>query len=237
MEEKTINTQAEEVKTATETTEQTLGEISNPEVKQDPKTVGLDKFLDIKRENKELRNQLSELANRIEQGENKQDIAQDLEELAEEHQIDKSFLNKLAKSIEKRAEERLEATLSQKLEPITKVEREKQFNDSFNKALNRALEQMPEYKDVVNENTIKALATSPLNANKTMTQIIEETYSNNITGKGNIETTKVNGGKEPDTLDYEKAKNDADYFKEIMSNPKLKKEYNEKNLSEVAKYL
>lgn len=238
MEEETLNTQSEAVNTETETTEQTLGEMINPEApKEELKTIGLDKFLDLKKENKELKNQLNELAKRIESGDNKQDIADDIEALAEEHDIDKSFLNKLVKSIETKAERSLEEKLNAKIEPLTKSQQENKFNETFNNALNKAVKDMPEYQEIINPEVLKALALSPVNAKKTMAQIIEETYGNLITGRRTIETTKPGGGKEPAELDYNKANSDSEYFKEVMANPKLKAQFNERNLAEVSKYM
>lgn len=238
MEEETLNTQSEAVNTETETTEQTLGEMINPEApKEELKTIGLDKFLDLKKENKELRNQLNDLAKRIESGDNKQDIADDIETLAEEHDIDKSFLNKLVKSIETKAERSLEEKLNAKIEPLTKSQQENKFNETFNNALNKAVKDMPEYQEIINPEVLKALALSPVNAKKTMAQIIEETYGNLITGRRTIETTKPGGGKEPAELDYNKANSDSEYFKEVMANPKLKAQFNERNLAEVSKYM
>lgn len=238
MEEETLNTQSEAVNTETETTEQTLGEMINPEApKEELKTIGLDKFLDLKKENKELRNQLNDLAKRIESGDNKQDVADDIEALAEEHDIDKSFLNKLVKSIETKAERSLEEKLNAKIEPLTKSQQENKFNETFNNALNKAVKDMPEYQEIINPEVLKALALSPVNAKKTMAQIIEETYGNLITGRRTIETTKPGGGKEPAELDYNKANSDSEYFKEVMANPKLKAQFNERNLAEVSKYM
>lgn len=236
MEKETNNTQAEEVKIATETTEQTLGEITNPTT-EEPKTIGLDKFLDIKKENKELRKQIDALANRINSSNDKQDFTTDLDALAEEFDLDKGFIKKLAKSIERKATEELNETIGAKLEPITRQEKAKQFEEAFQKSFDKSLDVMPEYKNLVNKDLIKALATSPLNANKTMSQIIEESYSNQVAGKKSLETTTNNGGKEPETLNYDKAKKDSEYFDEIMNNPKLKEEYNKKHLQEVSKYL
>ncbi len=236
MEEEILNTQEEAVNSTTETTEQTLGEIIEPKAEELP-TVGLDKFLDIKKENKELKKQLNDLAKRIEKGEDRQEISDDLEALAEEHDIDKAFLSKLVKTVQSQAIGSLEERINQKIEPLTRSQQEQKLNESFNKVFTKTLENSPEYKDIVNPEVIKALALSPVNAKKTMSQILEETYGHLITGKRTIETTKPGGGKEPQELDYSKANSDSDYFKEVMANPKLKEEYNKKNLSEVMKFL
>jgi len=96
---------------------------------------------------------------------------------------------------------------------------------------------MPEYENLVNREVIKVLSLDPKNANKTFAQLIEETYGKAITGKRTIETTKPGGGKEPTEIDFDKALKDTEYFKEIMSNPTLKKKYNDSISSRVSRYL
>ncbi len=236
MEEEIQNTQAEAATKATEPTVQTIGEVIQQEAKK-PETVGLDKFLEIKKENKELKNQLNDLAKRIESGDNKQDVAEDIEALANEHDIDPNFLNKLVKSIESKAEKNLEERISQKLAPLTEKDKEEKIEKAFSKAYEATISEMPEYENLVNREVIKVLSLDPKNANKTFAQLIEETYGKAITGKRTIETTKPGGGKEPTEIDFDKALKDTEYFKEIMSNPTLKKKYNDSISSRVSKYL
>jgi len=236
MDEEIQTTQAEAVTEATETPVQTIGEVIQQEAKK-PETVGLDKFLEIKKENKELKNQLNDLAKRIESGDNKQDVAEDIQALADEHDIDSNFLNKLVKSIESKAEKNLEERISQKLAPLTEKDKEEKIEKAFSKAYEATISEMPEYENLVNREVIKVLSLDPKNANKTFAQLIEETYGKAITGKRTIETTKPGGGKEPTEIDFDKALKDTEYFKEIMSNPTLKKKYNDSISSRVSRYL
>lgn len=221
----------------TKVEEKSIGEIINePEVKEKP-TVGLDKFLEVKREKKELEKKLEELVRAKEEGATQSEVSEDLEALATEYNIDKSFLQKIAKSIESRAEKSMEERINAKLEPITKREREERVNTIFSKTFSETLESMPEYKGIANPDVIKALATNPANAKKTMSQILEEAYGNAITGRRTIERTIPGGGKEPTDVDFKRAQSDSEYFKQIMDNPNLKKKYNDKAQSEVARYL
>ena len=89
------------------------------------------------------------------------------------------------------------------------------------------MERAPEFKAIANPEVIKSLAILPQNAKKTLSQILEETYGNAITGKRTIETTSPGGGKEPEPLDIKRAEKDIEYFKEVMADPKKKAQYNE----------
>lgn len=239
----------EEVKTTQEgaenptpekTEEKTVSEIIGQGIEKSEnqqQTVGLDKFLDIKKENKELKKQIQELAKRLDGGDDEQDVSDDIEKLADEHNIDKSFLNKLVNSVKTRTEQDIESRLNAKLAPLTEASRNEQIEKAFRKAFDETIEQMPEYKNVVNPEVIKALSLDPKNAKKTFSEIIEGAYGNAISGKRTIEKTVPGGGKEPQEIDYDKAVKDASYFKEIMDNPSLKKKYNDGLASRVARYL
>jgi hypothetical protein len=91
---------------------------------------------------------------------------------------------------------------------------------------------MPEFTSIVNPGVIKALSLLPQNASKTFPQLIEETYGNAISGKRTMQTTTPGGGKDSAPLDYTKATQDMSYYNEVMANPKLKAEYNQKMLSQ-----
>ena len=239
MEEEIQSTPVVEVNTTPEeTAEQTIGDIINPVVEErKPETVGLDKFLEIKKENKELKNQLNDLARRIEEGDNKQDVADDIEALADEHDIDRKFLTKLVKTIESNVEKKSEEKFNSRLAPLTESAKQSKIDTAFKSAFEGTIEQMPEYKNIVNADVIKTLSLDPKNAKKTFSQLIEETYGNAITGKRTLETTKPGGGKEPVELDVNRAKQDPEYFKEVMASPKLRKEYNDGLLDRVSKFL
>lgn len=197
-------------------------------LKTEPKaeTVGLDKFLDNKRELKQANARVKELEDAIKDGATKVEITDDINAIAEEFDIDKNFLAKLAKSLSVKAKREAEEEISSKLKPLEERERSEKLDKAFKKHFKAAMEDMPEYADIVNENVIKAMTMQPENADKTFADIIEETYGGAIRGKRTAETTTPRGGKEPAPLDFAKARKDNAYFKEVMSDPKLKAEYN-----------
>ena len=88
------------------------------------------------------------------------------------------------------------------------------------------MEKMPDFKGLADPDVIKTLSLDPKNANKTLTQIVEDTYGNFLTGRRTVETTTPRGGKEPEKIDFARMTKDPSYYKEVMSDPDRKKEYN-----------
>jgi DNA-binding transcriptional MerR regulator len=62
--------------------------------------------------------------------------------------------------------------------------------------------------------------------NKTFAKILEESYGHLVTGKKTLEKTQARGGNSDAPIDFERAKKDMGYYKEIMAEPSLKAEYN-----------
>lgn len=228
MSEEVITPPVEETPSTPETTaEQTISEIA-AEVTETPKqeTVGLDKYMKEKKTRQDLEKQLADLKSSIEQGASKTDVSSDIASLAEEHGIDKEFLAKFANTIKAQAEKGID----EKLKPFTDKENKAKIDSVFNTHYAAAIAKMPEYEGIVNADVIKTLSLNPQNSSKTFSQLIEETYGNAITGRRTIERTTPGGGKDPEPLDFKKASSDINYFNEVMSNPKLKAEYNDKML-------
>lgn len=222
--------------------EQTMAEIVNSvEPKDEPKTVGLDKFLELKKELKTEQKSKEALVKRIEALEKRDnsgedlDLPEELKELAEEFDVDPKFLSKLKKAMS--GNQSIEDIVNAKIAPLTEKERQSKISEVFAKAFGEAINSVPEYKEIVNPDVIKSLSLQPENSNKTFVEIIEMTYGGINTGKRTIETTTPGGGKEPLEVDFAKADKDPEYFREVMANPTLKKKYNEQTLSKLKSIL
>lgn len=229
-------------KTVGEIIDDTVGDPKDPAEGDDPKdpdptaeTVPLATFLSTKKDAKKFEKLYNDLKTKSEKGDSSpEEIAEDLDALAEEFEIDPKFVKKLAKILEGKAEKKVGESMKPILEQNKKyTEKEKQeaIDKAFTKHYDAALETLPEYADIANAEVIKALSLLPANKDKTFVQLIEETYSKAITGKRTIEPTKPGGGKDPEPIDYEKARNDTKYFESIMADPAKKKEYNEHMLA------
>lgn len=209
--------------------EQTISEML-PEVEQKKNQVPESVFLAEKKARKELEKELVNLKKQYESGDvSNREVSSSINFIAEKHNIDKEFLGELISVIKSDTEKELENKFNSKFESKEKVEK---FETAFNKGLALALERGPEFKDVVNTDVVRQLATLPQNASKTISQIIEETYGNALQGKRTIETSvSPKGGQEPEPLDIERANKDIKYLTEILSDPKKKEQYNASLLS------
>lgn len=216
--------QAEET---VEETQQTIGELSeeiyNEESEEhtSEKTVPEYAFVAQKKALIAAEKELKALRESIQYQESSQyEQVTGVDAIADKYNIDREFMNELKSTIENDLDAKYASKESAK-------EKADKFNEAFNKQYNTALERGPEFQAIANPDVIKTLATLPQNKNKTVSQLLEETYGNALTGKRTIETTQPGGGKDPEPLDIAKAEKDINYFNEVMADPKKKAQYNE----------
>lgn len=117
--------------------------------------------------------------------------------------------------------------LAERLESIEKKDRSAKMEAIFQTNLAKTLENAPEFKDVVNVEVIKQMAFNPANANKTYKQLLEEAYGNALTGRRTIETTLPRGGAKDTKVDMRRAQTDGEYRRSVLTDPDLRKQYNE----------
>lgn len=178
---------------------------------------------DMKKENKQMARDLKDIKTAIESGATKKEVSANLKELAEKHNVDVDFLQDFAATVRKDAKADAEA----EVKPIKDAEQAEKLNKVFNDNFDLTLKDHPEYAKIVSKDVIKTLAFDPKNADKTFAQIMEESYGHLVTGKKTLESTKPRGGVKDAKVDFARASRDTEYFKEIMADPDLKKQYNE----------
>jgi signal transduction protein with GAF and PtsI domain len=212
----------DQAETTVEETQQTIEELNAVEEQEKPeiRTVPEHVFVEQKKALKQAEKEIKALKESITNGATRKEIASDIDSIADKYDVDKDFLEDLSSTIKKGFEEELSA------KQIAEQKAQK-FEKAFDNAYTEALDRGPEFKDIANPNVIKQLALLPQNAKKTLSQILEDTYGNALTGKRTIETTKPGGGKDPEPLDINRASRDTEYFKEVMADPKKKAQYNE----------
>lgn len=209
-----------------EVTEPSLGDVLQHEPAPEPKaeTIGLDKFLDIKKQNKELKKELDKMKTQIENGD---DVSnEDINSIADEYGVDKNFLKKLENTIRSQMNNDFDAKVSEKLKPLEQAEKAKQANQTFESIYTQTLERMPEYANVIDKDSLRTLAFQKENSTLSLPQLIEKIYGRSISGKKTIETTTPRGGKDPQEIDFSLARSDKEYFNQIMADPSLKAKYN-----------
>ena len=218
---------APQTETTVETTqevanEQTIGDMVE-ETQPEARVVDEHVFVAEKKARKAAERELKALKQSIEEGATQQEISDDIAEISDEYDIDPGFLQKLAQGIKAQTERDLDAKYASRL---GEKEKKEKFDDAFAKAFDSAIERGPEFQAIANPDVIKTLARLPENSRKTVSQLLEETYGNALTGKRTIETTTPGGGKDPEPLDISRAEKDIEYFKEVMADPKKKAQYN-----------
>lgn len=218
--------------------EETVGEALNTQPKkEEARVVPEAVFLEIKKENKQLAKDLKELKTSIEAGATNKEVSTDIKALADKYGLDEAnveLFQDFAKTVRAQVEQEVEG----RLKPLADKERAGKLDDAFNKHFSKAMEQMPEFESIVNKNVIKTLSLDPANANKTFTQLIEETYGRAVPGKRTLDTASIRAGKN-DSLDVDvaKAQKDPEYFKEVLANPILKKKYNDSLIGRISSQL
>lgn len=204
-----------------EVKEPTVKEALDP--KPEPKMVPEAALIEIKKENKQLAKDMKALQKKIEEGGDKKEVSADLKALGEKYNVDSEFLAEFRDSVKAQANEEFEA----KLKPIEEKEKAAETDKRATEVINKALEELPEFKTIVKQDTLKSLMQLPANANKTIRTIMEENFGHLVTGKRTLQPSIPGGGKEAAEIDHAKAAKDPEYFAQIMSDPASKKKYNE----------
>jgi hypothetical protein len=207
---------------------ETIAEIIGTDKKPEPKMVPEAAFLELKGDNKQLKNDIKALRTQIENGASEGKISASIDEIADEFSVDKKFLNKLTSAIRAEVEAETENKFSAKLKPFEDRDRAQAVASVFTKHFDKTMAEMEDYKDIVNKDAIFALSLLPANASKTLPQLIEETYGSAISGKRSIETTTPRGGVASGEFDFARANTDSAYLDEVLKDPALKKQYDEK---------
>jgi hypothetical protein len=208
--------------------EQTIAEIiGSPDPKPEPKVVPEAVFLELKNDNKALKNELKELRTQVQGGATDKQVSASVSAIAEKYEVDPKFLGELAQAIRTEVDAEAEGKISARMKPIEDEKRAEKIEKVFGTHFNKAMDDMEEYKDIVNKDAIFKLSLNPANASKTIPQLIEETYGNAVSGKRSIETTSPHRGSAPGVLDMDRADRDPAYLAEALKDPALKKQYDD----------
>lgn len=102
-----------------ETKTETISDIIDKPAQVEKQTVGLDKYMQEKKDRQAAEKKLAELESTIKSGATKSEISEDIESIANEYNIDSDFLARFAKGIESKFEGKIKETLR----PITEEDR------------------------------------------------------------------------------------------------------------------
>jgi len=183
-----------------------------------------------KNENVKLSNEIAELRRQIDSGEiSKREGNDSIDKLAEEYNVDKDFVGKLASAIKADTEAKFE----EKLRPFKEKEKKETFDKVFKEHYNNALKEMPEFANIADEDVIKALALRPENKDKSLEDIFEKVYGKVVVReKKPVESYTPGGEKLNPAVDMKRAETDIDYLNKVLDDPSTKKIYNENRARE-----
>lgn len=237
---KTDSNEAKEeskAETTVEAKEETIADaIQDKEETKIPDSIPYNRFKEKVEENKELASRVEELEKAIQSKDlSSREVSSEVKDIADEYGIDESVLDKLSQRLQAQAQ----ATIEEKLAPLNAKEKAEKQDKVLSQMLERAFEAHPEYKGIANPDVIKQLALNPANANKTMSQIMNDTYGNAVQSpdRKTMETTSPGKSEVIDSVDYDRAQRDSEYFAKIKADPKLKAEYNEKMTKELSRFM
>lgn len=224
------------VETTVDTKEETIADAMKDDKSKVPDSIPYSRFQEKVNSEKELKARVEELEAMVRDKDmSDTEVSDEIADIADEHNIDPKVLEKLAKSMNAK----LEKTVEERLAPLTERDKREKQDKILTSMLDRALEARPEFKDVIDVDVVKQLALLPQNANKTLTQLMEQTYGKAIkpSDKKTMETTTPGKSEAIESIDYSRAKTDTEYFKQIKADPKLHAEYNKKMTEDLSRYM
>lgn len=203
----------------------TMGEVS--QTAND--TVGLSKFLDEKNKRKEaealaqqLQYELDQARTMAQQGASQSYVDDTVNEIAQKYtDVSPELLRDLVSVTKREIDKEYGSKLNAFEADRQREAAEKKFSDLYT----RTISDMPEYSNMVNPEVIKSLAFNPMNANKTLPQIIEETYGRAIVGRKTLETSGGSSRRDnAGDIDFANMR-DSDW-EAIEADPALKAKHN-----------
>lgn len=238
--EETAETKVEVTPEETKVEDTIASDIVKPEVKVEEtkaKMVPEAVFLEEKRERKELAKELKEIKKLLEDGASTKEVSADVKDIAEEFGLTEQAVSKLIAKVGEQTKAEYDKEIEAKLKPIQERERAENVEKTFNEHFDKLMEAMPEFKGIATKDAIRALSLDPRNANKTFAKILEESYGHLVTGKKTIDGTSARGGVSDAPVDVKRMANDMEYYKEVMANPELKKQYNDATFAARMKHI
>lgn len=225
----TTEDQGEETIEVDDSQESTLGDVlddaeqggsqTTPDkksTKSDEDSVPLHVVIDMKNEIKDLKRKLKD---KEISSDDFNDQAKDL--LEEYSDVDPGFVKKLLSA----AKEEARKELLPEIDKINRTKRIEQQQATLKNLLDNSIAANPEFADVINEDVILQLAKDPKNKDKTMTQLIEETYGKTLTkGTKTLESTR-GGSRKSDIPNF--AKLSVEEEREVLNDPIQRKKYAE----------
>jgi len=192
------------------------------ETKPESESVPLAKFMGEKKKRQDLEARIKE----IEESPTESVTSASLSELADDLGVDIEAAKKIAATVKSEVMSDIEPRFAE-IDAEKKAKNEKKvLNDLFKTAIDKN----PDYKEVVDKETIIKLAKISENRGKTMSEIIKQTYGRVSQDETSPKTMETNKGsdKSPKKVDFDKlSKMDDETQLEVLRDPENRKAYNE----------
>lgn len=212
----------EQPKETPEPKKETMEELMGNKEEKQKRVVPEATFLEMKNENKSLKREMAELRKLVESGASKQEVAGEISDLIKEFpDVNPDFLNKFLGIAKNKAK----AEFDEEIRPLKEEKARETFDKKFADVFNKTLEEVPEFKSVADIEVIKALATKPENSKKNLEDLLQQVYGKFVTRERKTLEPNTPGGGKDIGVDFNRAQTDAEYRKQIKSNPESKKIY------------
>lgn len=226
----------------------TLGQVIGPESdhkSSDDETKEDRKWGEMKKENREMKQAITDLTNLVKATETSKLTEKQLADFAEKRGVDPESVRELADIIKltldggakptntvKKSDDEDEPVVPRVVEKLSP----KRLEAAVSKMLNDFLDSEPEYAEIVDEDVIKdmVLASPEKYQTKTMAQIVEKVYGKALQGKTGIESPRTTS-KETTKRRNVPVK-DQKEFDEILKDPEKMVDYKKGLMDRIAKY-
>ena len=183
----------------------------------EPETVPLKKYLQVKKELKELKtsSQSNSLSNA------------DLKEFAEEAGLDLAVVQKMAAIIAKQAKDEVTHEVEEKVKPLLNEKIQTENNKLFEKDFQeKIVSKYPELAEKIE--TFRKVAFSKDFLHLRTLDDIRKEFFPSVSKKADadsIEGGSVGGDNLPEKIDFNKVESDDELHRKVLADPKLRKQY------------
>jgi hypothetical protein len=188
-------------------------------------------MISFKKESREQKNIIKDQAEKIKELESrkesysKPDYDKKVKAFADKHGIEEDLVNDLVGLVKKDDNDELLLSAVEKINLFEEKETMAKINSAIDKEFSRVVSENPEFKEFANKEAIKSYVSSnPYNAKKSMDDIFQELYGN-IINKDNKSIEGYSPSNDGKIKEYDFGNLTPQEFKEVKSNPELKKKY------------
>lgn len=187
-----------------------------------PETVPLKAYLELKKDLKDLKDEMKEAKTNSEKS--KVEV-EGLSELAQKYpDVNGEFLKDLLNSATNTATKKIEERYTSVIEKQEAERKQAAFDKAFDNLYDKTLEENPDLPKTVDKETIKALALTPKYRNIPLAEIMQKLYPNSNVGKASSENdTRTAADRVDDIVSFDKIT--PEQKRAVMADPAARAKY------------